>query len=74
MSSNILNEPVSPNNYKLQHRKSIHDYFNPEQGNSNQKASNISSSDDMNKISMASPHKGQAVATMTGLVSEAFRK
>ena len=29
-SSNILNEPVSPRDYKLKHRKSIHEYFNPE--------------------------------------------
>lgn len=44
-SSNILNEPVSPKDYKLQHRKSIHDYFNPELVNSNSKQTNSSTED-----------------------------
>ena len=29
-SKNILCEPISPEEYKLQHRKSVHEYFNPE--------------------------------------------
>ena len=68
-SGNILNEPVSPRDYKLQHRKSIHDWFNTEGGNSNSKNPQ-GSGDDTKKIS-PSPVKN---INMTGLVSEAFRK
>ena len=68
-SSNILNEPVSPHDYQLVHRKSIHEYFsNPEM---QQLSSKQSSADEVKAMGM-SPGKGKA--TMMGTVSEAFRK
>ncbi len=64
-----MNKPISPCAYKLQHRKSIHDYFNPELGHSNSKTS--SNLDELKANGMVS---SPAKATATGLVSEAFRK
>jgi len=63
-NSNILNEPISPNEYQLQHRKSIHDYFNLDSGSFNSKQADSSSFNEPKPITTTSPSKSKTTAGM----------